>query len=186
MQVLDRLTAAAAACGRHSTLPWTARSAVGRTSRSGYVPRVGSQRVTGACETGFSRDGRRVGGLAPTLLIAIQMAILSAPLTIGISTVPISRPRLRATRATTHLQRLRASLHRLSLGQTMRGGPRIGVPLLRQVPVQPAPLHPGGKGSGRTGPSSTASGIAPKPSPVARARSKATSQGSLQSTNQQT
>ena len=142
------MTAAAAACGRHSTLPWTARSAVGRSSRSGYVPRVGSQRVTGACETGFSRDGRRVGGLAPTLLIAIQMAILSAPLTIGISTVPISRPRLRATRATTHLQRLRASLHRLSLGQPMRGGPRIGVPLLRQVPVQPAPLHPGGKCSG--------------------------------------
>lgn len=179
------MTAAAAACGRHSTLPWTARSAVSRISQSGYVPRVGSQRVTGPCETGFSRDGRRVGGLAPTLLIAIQMAILSAPLTIGISTVPISRPRLRATRATTHLQRLRASLHRLSLGQPMRGGPRIGVPLLRQVPVQPAPLHPGGNGSGRSGPSSAASGIAPKPSPVARARSKATSQGSLQSTNQQ-
>ncbi len=179
------MTAAAAACGRHSTLPWTARPAVIRSSWSGYVPRVGSQRARGACETSVSRAGRRVGGLATTLLIAIQMATLRAPLRIGISAVPRSRPRLRATRATAHRQRLRASLHRLSLGQHLRGGPRIGMPLLRQVPLQTPVLHPGGQGRGGSRTSSTASGLAPIPSPVARAGSKATSQGSLQSTNQQ-
>ena len=158
MQVADRLIAAAAACGRHSTWPWTARSAVGRISWSGYVPTVGTQRARGACESSVSRAGRRGGGLAIKLLIAIQRATLRAPLRIGISTVPLSRPRLRATRATGHRQRLRASLHRLSLG--MRGGPRIGMPLLRQVPLQTPIHHPGGQGRGGTRNSRAASGLA--------------------------